>query len=168
MTTVRDDILRLVERYPGVHTREIERQLGLPSRLASYHLQLLEAARLVKRVDEGGFTRYVAQSQPISARDLKLVCLLRRPPALRIVLLLLSQEEMTPGLLGEALHLAKASISYHLRELLVAGVVKVTPVSRERHYRLADPRHMHALLGKFEPLPGDLDEFSKLWDDLLR
>lgn len=165
---VRQQILNLVERYPGIHTREVERQLGLASRLASYHLQALTDEGLVTRVEEQGYTRYVARPSGISAADVTLICVLRRPPALRIVLLLLSQEEMTPGMLADSLGLAKASVSYHLRELLDAGIVKVTPVSRERWYRLAQPTLVHKLLTRFEPLPGDLDEFSKLWDDLLK
>jgi hypothetical protein len=38
---------------------------------------------------------------------------------------------------------------------------------RERWYSLHDPAFVRRSLASFHPLPGDLDAFSALWDDLV-
>src|SRR5690348_1509882 len=158
MTATRGTVLAFVRDYPGVHVREVERQLGLSNRLASYHLDALEKDGLVQRIAEKGYARFVpAATRPRwSGRDVAFVCLMRRGVAFRTVVLLLSQGEMTQGALARTLHLAKASTTYHLQLLEEAGVLDVEQRGRERWYRLADPAYVHGILADFHPLPEDL------------
>lgn len=168
MTQARDQVLAFVRTYPGVHVREVERRLHLSSKLASYHLSALEHDGLVERVQEKGYARFLARvTRPRwTPRDIAFLCLMRRAVAFRITLLLLAQDELTPGHLAKALDLAKASATYHLHLLEDDGVVRVTPRGRERWVRLADPARVRGLLADFTPLPEDLDPFAKVWDDL--
>ena len=92
---------------------------------------------------------------------------MRRPPALQIVLILLSEGELNPSALADALALARPSISYHLKPLLEEEIVKAREEGRSRHYRLCDKAYVSRMLASFHPLPGDLDAFSSLWDDLI-
>jgi predicted transcriptional regulator len=167
MTRTREDVLGFVAKYPGAHGREVERQLGLSSKLASYHLQALESEGLVRRVGDGGYARFVRTDQRLGAAEVEFVCLMRSSPALHITLLLLARSPMTPGTLAAELSLAKASVSYHLGALLQAEVVKAEAAGRERLYRLREPARVRRLLDGFHPIPGELDAFSALWDDLV-
>ncbi|MEA3201268.1 MAG: hypothetical protein QOE90_2696 [Thermoplasmata archaeon] len=166
---VRGEILAFVERYPGVHAREVERQMGLSDRLAGYHLEALAADGALARVEDAGYVRYfpTETSRRLSARDLAFVCLLRRPPALQITLLLLANRELTPGAIADELALARPSVSYHLKDLAEHDVVTARREGRERRYALRDPAYARRMLASFHPLPGDLDAFSRLWDDLV-
>jgi DNA-binding transcriptional ArsR family regulator len=161
-------VLQFVRDFPGVHAREVERRLGLSSKLADYHLAALEHEGLLDRVQEKGFARFVPRvTRPRwSAKDIAFLCLMRRAVAFRITLLLLSQGEMTPGALSKALVLAKPSTTYHLHMLEADGVVGVEPRGRERWYSLEDPERVRGLLAHFTPLPEDLDPFAKVWADL--
>ena len=165
---VRDQVLAFVRDYPGVHAREVERRLALSSRLASYHLDALEQDGEVERIAEKGYARYLPRvTRPRwSARDVQFVCLMRRAPAFRIVVLLLARGEMTQGDLAQTLHLAKASTTYHLQLLEAAGVVAAEPRGRQRWYALIDAPYVRGLLADFHPLPEDLEPFERLWDDL--
>lgn len=168
-TTLREDILGFVRKYPGVHPREVERQMGLPTKLASYHLDALVDEGLLRRVDESGFARYVpvgAHAQ-FTQKELAFTFLMRRGPPLRITLLLLSEGTLTPGAMADALGLAKASVSYHLAAMLESGFARVEKQGRERHYSLVDARHAQEMLERFRPLPGELDSFTRLWNDLV-
>lgn len=162
---LRGEVLAFVARYPGVHAREVERRMGLAERLASYHLDALTAEGLLERVDQGGYARFFPReaTQRLDARDLAFIGLMRRTPALHIVLLLLSEGESGPSALAEDLALARPSVSYQLKALQEAGVVERV----ERKYRLRDRDYVTRMLALFHPLPGDLDEFSALWDDLV-
>lgn len=166
--TVRETVLRLVRAYPALHVREVERQLGLSSKLADHHLASLEAEGRVRRVEEAGFTRFLdAETAARMAEDeLALLLLARRGPALRIMLLLLAEGEARPGALAEALGLAKASTSYHLKALAEAGVVEARQEGRERRYRLRDPERVRETLGRHPPLPAEIDDFARVWADL--
>lgn len=169
LTALRAEVLAFVERYPGVHAREVERQMGLTNRLGAYHLDALAEEGVLVRVDKGGYVRYFPRETQarLTPRDLSLVCLLRHPPALQIVLLLLSEGEMTPGAMSDRLALARPSVSYHLKALLEQDVLAVRVEGRERHHSLRDPAYVSRALASFHPLPGDLDAFSSLWNDLI-
>lgn len=166
---LRAEVLAFVERYPGVHAREVERQMGLANRLGAYHLDALADDGVLVRVDQGGYVRFFphAAKARLTPRDLALVCQLRHPPALQVVLLLLSRGEMTPSAMSDALGLARPSVSYYLKALLEDDTLRVREEGRARWYALRDPAYVARMLGSFHPLPGDLDAFSSLWDDLV-
>ena len=166
---VHAQVLAFVKRYPGVHVRAVERELHLSSRLAAYHLQQLEEEGRVQCVHETGFSRYFpAVGQPRwSKDDVAFLCLMRRTAALRITLLLASQGPMGRADLGSRLDLARASMSYHLGQLIEAGVVTSGLEGRKMLYRLADPDSTLGRLANFTPLPDDLEPFDSMWHDLL-
>lgn len=168
-TTVRADILRFVTRYPAIHVRELERQLQLSSKLASYHLEALETDGLVRRVERDGYVRWLATrgGTALSDSDLRVLCHLRRPPAFVIAGELLTRGELAQNRLVKALGLAKASVSYHLKALLADEIVAARVEGRERHYRLVSPAQVRRIITTFEPIPGELDDFSRVLNDLL-
>ncbi|MES2154158.1 MAG: MarR family transcriptional regulator [bacterium] len=161
-------VLDYVSRYPGIHVREIERRLGLPSRLAAYHLEQLEHEGQVQCIQEPGFARYFpAVGKPRwSRREMEFLCLMRHAVALRITVLLLSETEMAQGDIARRLDLAKASTSYHLALLVKAGLVEVRRAGRQRIYCLSEPTHVTGMLANFTPIPEDLDTFTGIWNDL--
>lgn len=165
---VRERVLALVQAHPGLHERELERRLGLASRLTGYHLSVLEASGSLRRVQDSGYSRFFPVDPSLSDQDLHDLCLLRRAPALRITVLLLSLGRAGNKALAQQLGLAKASVSYHLRLLVEAGVLSVTASGRHRHYELVEPTRIRTLLSRFSPLPEDLAPFEAVLDDLLR
>lgn len=168
MTQARDQVLAFVRDYPGVHGREVERRLHLSSKLATYHLTALVGEGILDCVEEKGYSRYLPRvTKPRwTAREVAFLCLMRRPVAFRMTLLLLAHGEQTPGLLAKELDLAKPSATYHLQLLEDAGLVVVEPRGRQRWYRLADAERVRGLLAHFTPLPDDLDPFAQVWADL--
>ena len=166
----RAQVLAFIREYPGVHVREVERQLGLSSKLASYHLQDLLHEGLVERVQEKGYARYIPRTTKPkwTTEELAFVCLMRRAVAFRIVVLLLARGSMTQGDLARTLELAKPSTTYHLHMLETAGLAQATTQGRERWYSLTDSDRVRGMLAHFTPLAEDLDPFAKLWDDLFR
>jgi predicted transcriptional regulator len=165
----RDAVLASVKRFPGIHVREVERQLRLSNRLASYHLQQLAQEGAVQLVQDAGYDRYFPSiSKPKwSARDVAFLCIMRRMVAFRITVLLLAGP-LPHGVIAKALGLAKASASYHLTDLRQAGVLEATQHGRERHYAVADRPYVMGMLANFTPVPEDHDAFTALLQDLVR
>jgi predicted transcriptional regulator len=168
MVAARAQVLQLVTEYPGIHVREMERHLGLSSRLASYHLGALEEEGAVQRVQETGYARYFpALGKPKwTKRDVGFLCLMRRGAAFHITLLLLSAGPLGRWDLARRLGLAGASVSYHLDLLAATGVVASAMVGRQRIYSLADEPYVRGMLANFTPLPEELEPFESIWHDL--
>ena len=166
----RATVLQAVAAYPGIHVREMERHLGLSSRLAAYHLEALEGEGAVQCVHEAGFARYFpALGRPKwSRRDVAFLCLMRRAAAFHVTLLLLSDGELPRAELARRLRLAQASVSYHLDQLQQAGVVAVRTEGRRRLYALEDAAYVRGALANFTPLPEELEPFEAIWNDLFR
>lgn len=163
---VRGVILGFIDRYPGVHAREIERRLALSNKLATYHLGSLERDGLVRRVDDVGYTRFVPEGLA-AQEDIAFICLMRRPVALRITLLLLDEGELQQGEVAKRLGLAKASITYHLARLTKPGIVSCRREGRESYYSVSDARATRRRLRTFEPMPGELGTFAGMWNDIV-
>ncbi|MGQ0536965.1 MAG: winged helix-turn-helix transcriptional regulator [Methanobacteriota archaeon] len=165
---VRARILEVVRRYPGIHVREIERQLGVSSALASYHVRKLAEAGRIRIETQGEFHRCYAEDAPgtrrRTAEDERLLGVLRQPAALKIVLLLLSEERVQNKDVAERLGITKGTASYHLANLVEEGIVR--RASEGRGFELVDAEGLHDLLADFSPAPGVLEEFAALWDDL--
>jgi DNA-binding transcriptional ArsR family regulator len=79
---------------------------------------------------------------------IKALAALGQPVRLKVfrALVVAAQDGLTPGVLGETLGVAPATLSFHLKELTGAGLVTQERASRNLIYR-ADYGRMNALLG---------------------
>jgi len=156
-----------VAAMPGVHLREIARQLGIDVRTADYHLRLLARHRLVTATEEGGFTRYFPRSSDgrgreiVDARDKPLLGLLRKRVPLYIALVLLTTDAAGHGDLARGVGVAPSTLSYHLARMEDAGML----ARRGDLYILRDPGGVARLLYAHVPSPDLVDEFAALWED---
>lgn len=164
---VRQRVYDAIARYPGLHLRGLERQVGVSAPLVRYHVRRLEEAGFVETHEQGGYVRHYATPKArkavLSPDDQALVGLLREQVPLHIVLLLLDEGPLTHGSLVERTGVAKSTVSYHLAKLAEAGIVER---GEGPAVRLADREHVYRLLLAHAPTPDLLDAFAKLWDDL--
>jgi len=78
----------------------------------------------------------------------KALAALAHPMRLRVfrALVIVGRDGLTPGTMSEALELPAATLSFHLKELMHAGLVTQERASRNLIYRAAYKR-MNSLLG---------------------
>jgi predicted transcriptional regulator len=157
-----------VRRYPGIHLRNLERQVGTSAALAQYHLKHLVDEGFVEVHDQGGYTRYYptskGKSARVTAKDVPILGLLREGPALHIVLVLLDHGPKTHGELARETKIGKSTLSYHLAKLAEVGIVERVP--SQPALRLANRDYIYRLLLTYSPTPDLLDTLSDLWRDL--
>lgn len=163
---VRQRVYDAVRRFPGIHLREIERQLGESAALVAYHLEKLVAEAFVEVHEQGGYSRYFPTSKgkaaSVSARDQVWLGLLREEVPLHIVLVLLDEGPQPHGTIVERVGVAKSTASYHLAKLAEAHVVE-----REgRLIRLTDRERAYRLLLAYKPTPTMIEAFAELWENL--
>lgn len=161
----RKKIYRLIERFPGLHMREIERRTDMSINLVRYHLNQLEKYRIVDEVEEDEYKRYYPREgdMKVDARDKKHLALLREKIPLYVVVFLLNQgEPSTHGEIKKELDIAASTLSYHLNKMEEKDLIE----KKGRKYWLTDPEQIANLLVKYEPPKDVIDEFIDLWESL--
>ena len=165
-------LLTFVQRYPGVHLREIRRRLGIPIGTLDYHLYRLGREGLISVRFQGGYKCcYPGTSEveraPIPVPEQVLLALLRQPMPRALLLHLYLDGPTTPTALVAALGTTAPNLSYFLKRLEATGVVVREGTGPGRTVRLAEPKDVHQVLLKYPPLPETaLDRFLQFWGEL--
>lgn len=166
--TTRALVFDAVRRYPGIHLRALERELGLSAALVQYHVKKLEAEGFVETREQGGYARLypTPKAEPVQVRpeDRELLGLLREEVPLHIVLLLLDRGPLTHAELVAALGNAKSTVSYHLAKMAEAGLVD--RVAGSTRLQVPERDRVYRLLLAYRPTSDLLDAFADLWGDL--
>jgi predicted transcriptional regulator len=165
-------LLSFVQRYPGVHLREIRRRLAIPIGTLDYHLYQLGRKGLIAVRLQGGYKccfpeTPVGFGTPIPEEEKLLLGLLRQVVPRAILLQLYLEGPTAPGRLGEAIGTTGSNLSYFLGRLETVGVLARDGPPGHRMVRLADPERVHAILLHYPPLPErPFDRFAQYWAEL--
>lgn len=167
---MKQQIMECVHSFPGIHLRGIVKHLDTSTALAHYHLDHLVQEKRVREVRVGGFTRYFPQKEyrDLSAKDRQVVQFLRQERPLQIVLSILEYGSMQHRDLLEIVGGSKGTLTYHLDNLVEAGIVRKVPKGPDKGFHVVDPAGVRRLLARYEPLPDVYDQVHELWDDLFR
>jgi predicted transcriptional regulator len=167
-----ETLLTFIQRFPGVHLREIRRRLRIPIGTLDYHLYRMGREGLITVQFQGGYKCcYPAVvpeiGGPIPEVDRRVLALLRLPAPRGILLYLYLEGPTSPSVLGETLGTTGPNLSYYLRKLEDIAVVVRQGQGNQRLVRLSDPKQVHRLLLQFPPLPETaVDRFTRFWSDL--
>jgi predicted transcriptional regulator len=158
-------LYRLINDSPGTHLREIQRELGMPSGLLSYHLDYLERRGLIRSEDDGYRKRYFIADQ-FRLRDRRIISLLRQDSPRKIIIHLLLEESSSFSEIREALGISKSTLSYHMKKLTKSGLVLSEIREREKFYRLEDPEGVMDMMVSIRSViePDTADRFAEIWD----
>ena len=165
-------LLSFVQRYPGVHLREIRRRIGIPLGTLDYHLYRLGKEGLISVRFQGGYKccypgTSVVERAPIPAREQVLLALLRQPVPRALLLHLYLEGGTSPAVLTRSLGTTAPNLSYFLKRLEAEGVVVREGNGNGRIVRLVDHKDIHAVLLKYPPLPETaVDRFLRFWTEL--
>lgn len=163
---MRRRVLALVERYPGLHLREIQRRAQTSAMLAEYHLNILEKMGLVTSHEEKGYRNFFPVHQAplqLDATDKRWLALMRRPVVLGMVLSLLETGPSRPLELARVASLPASTALYQIKTMRNAGLLVQGDERGPTYVRLADPNRVLELLRAYHPLPDALSEFASMW-----
>lgn len=153
-------VLHLVREYPGLHLREIARQLDVAVALVEYHLPYLEAAGAVRTESQDRYVRVFARGDgaPTSA-ERAMLGPLRSGTALQVVLYLLEHGPRRHKDICDGLGLGKSKLSFYLRKLEAVGLVAAT----DQGFAVPRPERVGRLLLEHRPTPDLRERFADLW-----
>jgi predicted transcriptional regulator len=165
-------LLSFVQRYPGVHLREIRRRLNIPIGTLDYHLYRLGKQGLISVRMQGGYKvcfpeTPIGEGPPIPEADKVLIALLRHEVPRAILLQLYLEGPMSPLKLGEAIETTGPNLSYFLKRLEATSVIRREGLGSARTVRLVEPKRIHEILLQYPPLPETVvDRFLRFWSEL--
>jgi predicted transcriptional regulator len=178
----REDLLALearrrvyeyVQRFPGLHLREIARGAGMETNHAKYHLRYLEKHGLLSSRREEGYWRFFAKEEgsvglreSLAPQEKTVLALLRQPVPLHAILLLLENETASAEELRAKVGVAHSTLLYHMEKLERAGVVASDPAGRERRFRHGDPDGIPGQVTRFRPPDQLVRGFLEAWEQL--
>jgi predicted transcriptional regulator len=159
---MRRRLMALVKEYPGIHAREAARQLDTSVALVEYHTRILSDADLLRVAKGDRYARlYAVGAQDPTKQDRDLLAILRERLPLNITLHLLDRSEPAKhGDIATALEMSKSKLSFHLRKLEAAGVLRK---NKQGLFEIIQPKRLTALLTNFPPTSELRSEFAKLW-----
>jgi len=163
----RRKIYEFISKNPGTYLREMERDLGMQPGLLSYHLDYLETRALLRIEDDGYRKRYFPEAE-YKLKGRKVISLLRLDSPRKILIHLLEHESASFKDLLTAVGVSKSTLSYNMKKLTAAGVVRVGRSERELVYSVDSPDEVADLLIAIrESLGNDaVDRFVDIWSKL--
>lgn len=172
-TGLRRRLLDEVQKYPGLHLRELARALGIPPSHAQYHLRVLEKTGLVAVERQEGYLRhYPTKATPVGnlphlgAHERGMLRLLRQPAILRILVVLLLDGPLALAELGRRCGVTPATSWHHVQRLSREGIVERSPAPEPLQWRVRDPELVRRLLIEYEPPPAYVEGFLEAWQRL--
>lgn len=160
-------IYEYIERNPGAHMRQMERELRMATGVLTYQLQVMEERGLIRsEVQQNRRCFFLAKAFRQEQRWT--LALLRQKVPRKILLTLLTAPGKTFGeLLGE-MGVSPSTLSYHMKKLEGRGIVVRGRRERESTFAVKDPELVADLLisarGSFED--DSVDKFVDLWSKL--
>jgi len=165
-------LFSFIQRYPGVHLREIRRRLSIPIGTLDYHLYRLGREGLISVRFQGGYKCcYPAvsaeQRGPIPEGQQALLALLRQPVPRALLLHLYLEGPSAPAKLAASIDTTGPNLSYFLKRLEHEGVLVREGQGASRLVHLVDPKSVHEVLLLYPPLPETvIDRFLRFWSEL--
>ena len=153
-------IYERIHAMPGIHLRQIQRDLNISMGTLEYHLRRLELEGIVVTRETNRFKSYFTIGE-LDRRDKDYLYYLRQPMPRRIAREV-SKRSYTPlKLLIETMPVAPSILSFHLKKLVRCGMIKEFTRGRTKFYELANPIRMERLLERYGPLFDEADQLRQ-------
>ncbi|MGD9962724.1 MAG: winged helix-turn-helix transcriptional regulator [Thermoplasmata archaeon] len=141
----RKRIYECVRNSPGIHFREIQRRTSLPIGVLEYNLNCLVDRALLSVDKEESFSRYFPCGQ-ITAEKQRILSSLRQEIPRGIILYVMRHPSATHGEILSNFTISGGTLSYHIKKLVLRGVLRLEKVGRESRLTVIDPDKVADLL----------------------
>lgn len=161
----RREIYQRIVDAPGTHFRALFDDLTYAKGTLQYHLHQLASEDLIDVSDDGQYTRYYPAADFTDA-DQTVMNALRRKYSRRILARLLAEGALSTTELSDRLDKSQSTISWHLSNLVDAGLLEKTRDGRSVNYEVIDADRVRYLYTIHQRSFADrvVDRLLGLWD----
>jgi len=136
----RKEIYEFISKNTGLHLRDISRKMNIPFTSLKYHLISLENHGLIISRKDGKYNRYFTSFE-VSEDEKKIINCFRKRTTLHIILWFFIGVQCTEKDLSRFLEKHPATIGFHLRNMINAGIVEKKSIDNGIIYK-DDPPHI--------------------------
>ncbi|OLD31210.1 MAG: hypothetical protein AUG16_00245 [Thaumarchaeota archaeon 13_1_20CM_2_39_20] len=144
------EIVRLIEKNPGIKFREIMRETGMKNGVLSYHVKKLEEDGTVKIERKSGRTRFyplfVTKEESILIRNL------RQETPQRILLALLNDQNLSFSNMVEKVRKSPSTVSTYLSQLIEDKVIETKNTYFKKTFNLRNVDVVREIIQKYNPI----------------
>lgn len=154
----------LIHAEPGMTTAELVRETGFARSVVRHHLRNLLAIGDVVMYQSGRNQHHFAPDV-LSVDEQANLALLRQGTVRRVLLTIALEPNIEFGDLGHRVEVADSTLSELCTRLERLGLLERDRRGRVSHFRVADPRLLHALLSRIRSglLDRLVDRFLDTW-----
>jgi len=160
-------IYKHILKNPGLHEREIARQLEVALGTLDYHLYYLKKKELVITKTDGHYTQYYVAGK-IGKKDKKFLAVLRQKVPRKIVIFLLLNNFSYHRDICNHIGLAPSTTSFHLNKLVDLDLVEKKAEGRESIFTIKEKEYISDLIISYKKsfLDDAVNRFADTWLDL--
>ena len=156
---LRRQIYQNILKYPGLHLRELSREMNLPKSTLVYHINHLLKRNMISINDSSGYERFFIKEE-FNNKNKKLIALIREKVPHNLILYFClyqktNQRELIdfakrwenhPSKIAKSLNKHPTTLSYHLNKLVELGIIDRIQKGNEVMYSLNDIEGIYDLL----------------------
>ena len=146
--STRKRLFEHVEANPGIHFRQLARDLDMETGLLQYHLDELEDYGVLESEDHQGKRRMFV-SRKLDEEERAILAVLRYETTREILLYLLENGPARNGAIADAVGVTPPTISWHLSNLVEKGVAEAVEEGRTTRYRVTNEELTVQLLVRY-------------------
>ena len=153
-----------INRFPGLHFREIQRRSELAIGSLRYHLDFLERNKIITSRREGDILRFYPSG--LTAEERRLLGLLRQKHIREIVIFLLKQPKASHKDIVNEVDLAPSTVSWYLKKLESSKAIEIES-GGPFHYKILRKSEIIKVLIIYKEsfLDKLVDGFVTMWED---
>jgi len=159
----RRKIYNHIKKNPGLHFREISRELKKPKTTIEYHLYFLEKKGFITKQKEKGYLRYYIK-KTIGEKDKEIINMLRKDVPRNIILFLLMNPCPTmkdikffakkwkghPSKIGFHLYKHQTTLSFHIKKLIKSDIIGSYQDKKTKKYFVKNPENIYNIIITYE------------------
>ena len=144
-------ILDYISSHPGVHLRQICRELGLAMGNVQYHVHRLERDGRVNSVRRGVY-KFFYPSTLFGAKQRDMLSVLTLDTPRELLLHMIEKPDSSQDELARAMAISQPTASWHLKRLIQLGIVQKEQAGRSVTYRVVGgPAEVAAFIKNYHP-----------------
>jgi DNA-binding transcriptional ArsR family regulator len=121
--STRTEVYEFIVGNPGIQFRGICTGLCIAIGTAEFHLGILKKAGLISFVRDGKYKRFFA-TKKFSAREMKLISLLRHETTREILKTIVAEKTVSHGKLASDLYITSQGLTWQMNRLREQGIVQ--------------------------------------------
>ncbi|NPA76072.1 MAG: winged helix-turn-helix transcriptional regulator [Euryarchaeota archaeon] len=147
---------------PGLHFRELQKRLNMPTGMLEYHIRVLEREGVIVSKADGKYKRLFANTT-MTREERKMMSALRGEVDRKIIIYLLEHGKSKHSDVAQDTGIKVSTLSYHMKKLVKNGILGREEVGRESYYYVLNPDRVAATLIKYRRsfLDSLVDNFAK-------